>query len=301
MRATLDVATALGGEKLTKPIDLRNENERWVPTDGNIVALRELSQKISVATTDVLNSLKKDADAVLQGKGKLGALLDRVKEQQALLGALAENEGVGALQTALKQMPPPWTEGSKKVPQGFSADGDADEVTGYPKALKGPAGERLVLVSVPPADTRWVALGGREAKNPLLTNVTQSASASRSWRLYYVEAGKLATADTLDKAKEVAGTRALPTVEEWALAAWLNQEFRTGGRVWCLEGDVAVACGSTKVTIGGKPQVLPPVPDPNANPDRVWDWLNNPLVVQKRGEKFGDQQTYVRSILPVLP
>jgi len=225
---------------------------------------------------------------------------------------MADDADAAALVQAVALLPPPWEEQQAALTaRGYVPESDRDPGSGYPTGLRDAQGHRLLLVSVPPQDALWTTIAGQgQPAGPLAHLAGAAAGGQRAWMLYYVDEKEVAVDGAFAQATTVAAQlgRAVPTVDEWALAvlrwgAAAPADLLGGVREWCTGAapDTTVACGGMTRKILAQDTILPPPPKKSSNLSEIWKWLSDPLVLQVRDSRFDDELTGVRPVLRLLP
>lgn len=219
--------------------------------------------------------------------GKLASAYRIIDEAAAALRKSANDPAVVGIDIRLDGLPPRF-----EPIQGFTS-GAADANTGYPRELTDAGGARLRLVALPPGDPVWAAIGEPEAQ--------------RGWSLFYIDAAETGPFDTAEEALESASKRGLdvPTVRVWQLAALkVGSDLKMFGGLfdWCADDRRAAqfwAVGGCSALEGKLKGALTPPLDANADAKTVLEWLQSPLVTQKR--TYGDGLVGVRGVLRIYP
>ena len=256
----------------------------------------------------------------------------------AVLGAAAISGLYFSLQHGRGNGPPPppvppwyqreWTEVQRELLQaGYvaSENEERDANTQYPLRLT--AGKQvLLLVSIPPAAELWreldeltnsVAAGAPDDSLRLASTLRSLCNQAReTGRLFYIDANELEAADTFEDADRIAAEkpkRRLSRRSEWLLAVLdlrdrLPQDIFGGRREWCADDPEDAdttpgnwVCGGYTDHVLDRDVTIPAPPNNPGSLAELWQWLLNPLIIQRRAADFGDEHTGVRTILPILP
>lgn len=317
-------------DALTAEFAMGQAGQTWNPEAGNAATFQNVLES-AVAAGAALVTKAAAQTRENRGQGALaaawttvegvGAWRSRLRGLQppndAAMAAIAELEGVE------KTLYPPAAEllgNLAPLPPVPAAATDAQ--TGYPSELRDATGRTLRLVNVPPADPLWDAIQATaarsrwsnqaEAVGAELVDVAKKDARERPWVLLYLDASARPTNATgfKDAAADVAHQKlALPTRSEWLLAALkllttpptsnpgLDRALLDGTWDWCAADESGAAtpwaCGGTGeldvalLTALGYPQDL-------ADFQKLWDYLNHPLVCQPRD--FADGLMSLRAV-----
>ncbi len=290
----------------------RAPDDTWAPGAENVAALKALTDAAQAGLAGAIAQVEKIMAEHL-GRGELRLAHEAAAGADEVVGLplVSGSPQVTQLRQTLAAVPPPWAQvAGALTAQGYTPAAELDAATGYPARLRDVAGRELALVSLGPTDALWgelVALGDRiQPNHPLHESVRQPAG--RGWHLFYVDADEYA-ADTPQAAAAEAERRGrrLPTRDEWFLAALRLRNTAASGNLfgglweWCGGGDESYwLCGGSRLLADRQAGRLR---RPAATDDLPawWDWLTNPLVMQRRAAAFGDTLTGARTVLPVPP
>jgi len=288
------------------------DGQAWRPDAGNTAGLDALYRGAHTALLSRIKDAAKQIDD-LRRAGNLPNLYAAWDAVGGLADLLPDAAEVKQLRDLMARVPPRWADVQAKLTGYTPADEQRDAGTGYPQRLKAADGAVLLLVSAPPADELWKELGKvKPAPGQPLSAEAAAGEAARAWQVFYVDAQELAAAGTFDQAQQLAAQhqRALPTRSQWVLAALKLRggpppDLFGGRREWCADdadqgaGDEHWVCGGCTLTVKGQKQALPAPPAKLDNLPELWQWLNQPLVMQRRSGRFGDGLTAVRTVLAV--
>jgi len=308
---SLRVNLRSGAESVAQDLTMEHSGERWGPSPDNATALAKLADAARASLKTVVQVLRGDVDKTLRGEA-VADWRPRLAEVTPLLTNLPDDADATALLKSATLLPPPWDEQQAALAtRGYAAESDRDPVSGYPTNLRDGQGNRLRLVSIPPQDGLWKSVADQAAPPATLAHLTETAAApERPWTLYYVDEKEVSVSGAFAEATAAATQlgRVVPTVDEWVLAAlrWganAPADLFGGLREWCTGAgtDATLACGGVTRKIREQETILPPPPKKPLNSSEMWKWLSNPLVLQARDARFGDELTGVRPVLRVLP
>jgi len=308
-QVSFDLRTELkgGAEPAKGAFSLRHTAEGWNPVAANVESLTQLAGTARKSLLAVVQAAREEVGAKRRG-GDLKGVYAGVAPLSDVLPALSSEDTVKQLNTLLKSVPPPWEQKQTEL-AGYVADGELDPHTGYPGRLKDAQGHTLLLVSVAPGDALWAQITGPGQEAGILSVERGMNADERPWHLFYVDARELAEANDFTAAEAEAKQvkRALPTRDEWVLAALKlrggpTTDLHGGRRDWCASGgadSTPWVCGAVTQKLRGREVILPPPPKNPDKLDEMWAWLNNPLVIQKRSARLGDDLAGVRSVLRI--
>ncbi|MCK4343017.1 MAG: hypothetical protein KAY37_14985 [Phycisphaerae bacterium] len=316
-RVAFDLKIELKGKARVSPqiFTMQRIADGWQPAPENPISLAGLA---GAAKTVLLEAVRRARDDVASNRlqGNLTAAHAGFERVSAILPALADENEVSQLQDLMHSLPPAWEQLQADLQtSGYSADGEPEAATGYPARLRDDQGHLLRLVSLPPGDELWTRLGELVTPQQPLSEFLGLPEAERPWRIYYLDDAELLAANDFTQAVVHAENlgRELPTRDEWLLTALKLRHSPPTGlfgglREWCTdnaEGAASTvgnwACGGVTRTVRGQEQVLPTPPENPGQLDEMWRWLNDPLVVQRRDGRFGDNLTGARPILRIFP
>lgn len=236
--------------------------------------------------------------------GRLAAIWQDHAAVEASLMATADSLGLSLapLERILAPLPPAWDWASLRqrlsLPTEWHPSAEVDANLGYPLTIQrdGQA-PPLRLVHTWPDDARWQDL--------------PAGALAREWQIFYVASQPRPLPEGQDNLPAAQAAAAalpqgrLPTRAEWTLAALTHHTncpdcgFLGGRYEWCLDGESGLVTGGRPQLSDGLPDELVHPPAQLDSPAQIWNWLQHPLVTQRRA--YGDDLTAVRAILPLWP